>query len=79
MDNEELIAIQQALKAWFPPEDHKLRDLPGGKSQWYYVPWQTVRERLDQVYPAWQASYSEPRYIGDYCTVTCTITINGIS
>lgn len=66
------------LKAWFPPEAHKERDLPGG-GKWMYIPWQAIRDRLDEVCPDWQVSYSAPQYLGDYCTITCTITIEGIS
>jgi hypothetical protein len=66
------------LKAWFPPEAHKERDLPGG-GKWFYLSWQTIRERLDDICPDWQVSYSQPTYVGDYCTITCTLTIAGIS
>lgn len=66
------------LKAWFPPEAHKERELPGG-SKWFFVPWQLIRDRFDEVCPDWQVSYSTPVYLGDYCTITCTITIQGIA
>lgn len=66
------------LKAWFAPEVHKERDLPGG-GKWFYIPWQLIRERFDDVWPAWEVSYSPATYLGDYCTITCTITISGIS
>lgn len=70
--------IIEALKAWFPPEAHKERDLPGG-GRWLYIPWQLIRERFDEVCPDWQVSYSAPEYLGDYCAVRCTITIQGIA
>lgn len=66
------------LKAWFPPDAHKERDLPGGK-KWFYIPWQLIRERFDEVCPDWEVSYSAPSYLGDYCAITCTISIGGIS
>ncbi|HEY9644310.1 MAG TPA: Rad52/Rad22 family DNA repair protein [Coleofasciculaceae cyanobacterium] len=66
------------LKAWFPPEVHKERDLPGG-GKWFYIPWQLIRERFDEVCPDWEVSYSAPSYLGDYCAITCTITIGSIS
>ena len=75
---KDLAEIIPHLKAWFPPEAHRDRDLPGG-GKWFFIPWQQIRERLDEVCPEWQVSYSAPQYIGDYCTVTCTITITGIS
>jgi hypothetical protein len=70
--------ILTQLKAWFPPEVHKERDLPGG-GKWFYIPWQVIRERFDEVCPDWEVSYSPATYLGDYCTITCTITIGGIS
>ena len=70
--------ITTQLKAWFPPEAHRERDLPGG-NKWFYIPWQTIRERFDEVCPDWEVSYSAPSYLGDYCAITCTITIGGIS
>lgn len=75
MDIREIITH---LKTWFPPEAHKERDLPGG-GRWFYIPWQLIRERFDEVCPDWQVSYSEPTYLGDYCSITCTITVQGIS
>lgn len=68
----------EKLKAFFPPEDHKERDLPGG-GRWFYVPWQLIRDRLDQCCPDWEVSYSSPIYIGEYCAVSCKLTIEGIS
>lgn len=66
------------LKKPFPPEAHKERDLPGG-GRWFYIPWQTIRDRLDDVCPEWSVSWSEPTYVGDYCVILCTITIVGVS
>jgi hypothetical protein len=75
MDIQDIIA---QLKAWFPPEAHGERELPGG-GKWFYIPWQLIRERFDQVCPDWEVSYSAPAYLGDYCTITCTITIGDIA
>lgn len=74
----QLIEIQQALKEWFPPEAHSDRALPGG-GKWLYLPWQVIRDRLDQVAPFANISYSMPIYLGDYCSITCTIEILGVS
>jgi hypothetical protein len=70
--------ILAALKQPFKPEQHKERKLPGG-GRWFFIPWQDIRERLDEVYPDWECCYSEPSYIGDYCHISCKITICGIS
>jgi hypothetical protein len=69
--------IQSALKAWFSPEAHVERDLPGG-GVWWYVPWQLIRERLDEVASDWQVDYTDPVYLEDLCVIRCRITICGI-
>jgi hypothetical protein len=78
LDPMDIRDIITQLKAWFPPEVHKERDLPGG-GKWFYLPWQIIRERFDAVCPDWEVSYSTPSYLGDYCAITCTITIGDIS
>ncbi|MBD3881673.1 hypothetical protein IFO70_07895 [Phormidium tenue FACHB-886] len=75
MDIQDII---DQLKAWFPADAHSERELPGG-GKWFYIPWQLIRERFDEVCPDWEVAYSTPAYLGDYCTITCTITIGGIS
>lgn len=71
--------ILPKLKAKFPPEAHKERELPGGKKTWWYVPWQLIRDRLDEVCPDWQVDYGEPQYLDKYCHISCTLTICGVS
>ena len=71
-------AIVSALKEPFPPEDHTERDLPGG-SKWFFVSWQKIRERLDEVCPDWQVEYSTPVYLDKYCVVSCKLIICGIT
>lgn len=74
----ELTEILPQLKAWFPPSAHKERDLKGG-GQWWYVPWQIIRDRLDEVCPGeWAVSYGNPSYLGDYCHISCTLSICGV-
>lgn len=75
MDIREIIA---ELKKPFPPQDHQERKLPGGGT-WFFVPWQKIRDRLDDVCPDWQVNYSDPSYLGDFCVVSCTLTIAGTS
>ena len=76
--NSEFVEILAALKQPFKPEQHIERKLPGG-GRWFFIPWQDIRERLDEVYPQWSCVWSEPCYIGDYCHISCTITIAGVS
>lgn len=74
-----LSEILPQLQAWFPAEAHKERDLPGGGT-WWYVPWQTIRERLNQVCPDdWSVAYDDPKFLDKYCYVTCTLMICGVS
>jgi hypothetical protein len=79
IDLERFKEIQPQLKAWFPPEAHVERELPGGSSTWYFVPWQLIRERLDEVAPDWQMDYNDPVYLEDMCVIQCSITICGIT
>jgi hypothetical protein len=70
--------IINRLKEPFPPELHVERDLPGG-GKWFYVTWQRIRERLDDVCPEWRIEYGTPFYLDKYCVVSCKLTIAGIS
>lgn len=70
--------IIERLKQPFPPDLHAERDLPGG-GKWFYVSWQHVRERLDEVCPDWRVEYGTPFYLDKYCVVSCKLTIAGIS
>lgn len=74
-----LSEILPQLTDRFPPESHKERALPGG-GRWWYVPWQAIRDRLNQVCPDdWEVSYDEPKFLDKYCYVTCTIMICGVT
>jgi hypothetical protein len=72
------------LKKPFPPAAHKERKLPGG-DRWFYIPWQLIRDRLDEVCEEWECSYSQPFYLDHanpkkaLCCITCTISIEGHS
>jgi hypothetical protein len=68
--------IIEQLKQPFPPEDHEIRELPGGK-QWVYIRWQKIRARLNATCADWQVSYSDPNYLDEYCYIRCKITIAG--
>jgi hypothetical protein len=74
-----LSEISHQLKDWFPASDHKKRKVPGGK-EWWYVPWQLIRQRLDRVCPdEWTVEYGQPYYLGDLCHISCRLTICGIA
>jgi hypothetical protein len=67
----------EKLKAYFPADEHLERKLPGG-GRWFYIPWQQIRERLDQSCPDWTCEYSDPIKMPDGETVIrCKITIEG--
>lgn len=74
-----LSEVLPKLTEKFPAEAHKERDLPGGGT-WWYLPWQTIRSRLNEVCPdEWEMSYDEPKYLDKFCYVTCTLTICGVT
>ena len=66
------------LKKPFPAAAHKERELPGG-GRWFFIPWQAIRDRLDEICPDWSVSYSTPVYVGDYCVILCTLTVAGVT
>lgn len=74
----ELREILPALKAWFAPADHEERKLPGG-GKWFFVPWQRIRERLDEVCPEWSVHYSDPVDCLNVVVVRCRLTICGVT
>lgn len=76
MSLENIAEILEELKKPFPPEVHKDRPLPGSGGKWLYVPWQAIRDRLDELFPLdWSASYSDPVVVGDYMVLRCKLTI----
>ncbi len=74
----ELSSILTELKKPFPATDHKERKLPGG-GRWFFVPWQKIRDRLDNICPDWEAKYSDPYVAGDYLVIRCQLTICGVT
>jgi hypothetical protein len=70
--------ILTELKKPFPPEAHKERQLPGG-GRWLFIPWQAIRERLDEVCPDWSVTWTSPEYIGELCVITCILKIGGVT
>lgn len=78
MGNTEFREILKQLKEPFPPNQHQERKLPGEGKKWFFVTWQNIRERLDEVYPEWEVEWSKPEYVGQLCVITCTLTIAGV-
>lgn len=75
----ELIEILPKLQEYFLAHEHKDRVLPGG-GKWVFIPWQTIRDRLNKVCPAdWTVSYSDPVVAGDYTAIRCKLTICGVT
>lgn len=66
------------LKAPFLPAEHRDRILPGG-GKWFFIPWQRIRKRLNEVCPDWSVSYSDPILAAEFIVVRCQLTIEGIT
>lgn len=75
---EELRHILAELKKPLPASVHEFREIPGSNKKWIYLSWQTVRDRLDEVYPEWMSDYSEIQYLDNNAICRCAITILGI-
>jgi len=75
MLSKELI---EKLKAPFPPVEHKDRKLPGG-GRWFFIPWQTIRQRIQDVAPNYECSFSDPVVAADSMVVRCRLTIGGVT
>jgi hypothetical protein len=74
-----LTDILPELTAKFEPAEHKKRRLPGGGT-WWFIPWQTIRKRLNEVCPEdWTETYSDITFSNGYCMAICTLTICGVS
>ena len=73
----ELRAIQVDLKKPLPASAHKIRELPG-KGYWAFVPHQIIRQRLDEVAPDWESSFSRMEVISDTLVCRCSIVILGV-
>ena len=74
---QELKRIQSELRKPFIPEVHSIRELPG-RGYWAFVPHHEYRERLDEVCPEWESSYTHIEQISSDVICKCTITILGI-
>lgn len=61
-EREELRRIQQELRQPLAASAHKIRDLPGTSDLYIFLPWQAVRDRLEEVVPDYQLSFSDPVY-----------------
>lgn len=71
--------IQSALEEKFLPCQHKDRALPGG-GRWFYVPHQTITDRLNSVCPGhWSTKVGSITVAGDFTVVFLELTICGVT
>lgn len=71
--------ILPKLIEWFAPEEHKDRALPGG-GRWFYVPHQSITQRLNAVCPGhWHTKVNSTNIAGDYTVVIVELTICGVT
>lgn len=71
--------ILPKLQEWFAPEEHKERKLPGG-GRWFFVPHQTITQRLNAVCPGeWHTKVGLTNIAGDYTVVMLELTICGVT
>lgn len=79
-EREELRQIQKELRQPLAPAAHKIRELPGTSDLYIYLPWQAVRDRLEEVVPDYQLDFDDPVY--DHTTnlvsIKATIEILGV-
>lgn len=75
----QLADIMTQLAAWFPPEAHKERKLRGG-GKWFYLPHQTIRDRLNEICPNdWSDEFKGPFLSGNETIMICRLTICGVT
>lgn len=75
MENKER---PKGCKDHFPIKAHRERKLPGGE-MWIYVPWQIMRDRLDEVDPNWSVEFFDPVICGELTVMRCQLTVCGVS
>lgn len=78
---ELLRAIMAELREPLPAIAHSIRKLPGTTDLYIYLSWERVRDRMDEVVPDYEISYTEPVFSLENNAITCltTITILGVS
>ncbi|MEH1902491.1 MAG: Rad52/Rad22 family DNA repair protein [Nostoc sp.] len=75
----QLEEILPKLQDWFAPEEHKDRTLRGG-GRWFYVPHQSITQRLNAVCPGhWHTKVNSTNIAGDYTVVMVELTICGVT
>jgi hypothetical protein len=77
-DREQLKITLAKLREPFPAAAHVERALPGG-GKWYYVPWQQIREKIEEISPDYEFEFFEPTFVDAYCSVRCKMVICGVS
>lgn len=79
-ERDELKLIQRELRQPLAPAAHKIRPLPGTSDLYIYLPWQTVRDRLEEVAPDYSLDFDDPVYdhTANMVSIKATIEILGI-
>lgn len=79
-EREELRKIQKELRQPLAPAAHKIRELPGTSDLYIYLPWQAVRDRLEEVVPDYNLDFDDPVYDHtiNLVSIKATIEILGI-
>ncbi|NJM69227.1 MAG: hypothetical protein HC862_02805 [Scytonema sp. RU_4_4] len=72
---EELRAVHSELRKPFPVESHSIRELPGTSNLYIYLPWEAIRDRLDEICPDYQFEFTLPEYDHTANLVTCVVTL----
>lgn len=75
---QELRKLQERFKDYLPTAAHQVRELPGSQRKWVFLPWQAIRERLDEVAPDWMSDFSNIQYSEKDAICKCGITIMGV-
>lgn len=76
----ELRSIQRELRQPLDAAAHKIRELPGTSDLYIYLPWQAVRDRLEEVVPDYELGFSDPVYdhTANLVSIQATIEILGV-
>lgn len=79
-ERQQIKLIQQELRQPLAPSAHKIRALPGTTDLYIYLPWQSVRDRLEEVVPDYCLDFDNPVYdhTVNLVSIKATIEILGI-
>lgn len=79
-ERDELKLIQRELRQPLAPSAHKIRPLPGTDDLYIYLPWQAVRDRLEEVAPDYNLDFDDPVYdhVANLVSLKATVEILGV-